>query len=155
MMVEAESTEATWNLVQGGSTAPTEEIVAAGLEAAKPFIQSPCDAQAELAAKFSKDTAEFPAFLDYQDDVYAAVADAATGELSEVMSIADKHAREEGHRGLKAKLVTSLAPTFEGREEISGAFRALTKKLVRQKILTQKVRIDGGRTSAPCPPRSG
>jgi polyribonucleotide nucleotidyltransferase len=144
MMVEAESTEATWNLVQGGGTAPTEEIVAAGLEAAKPFIQSLCDAQAELAAKFPKDTAEFPLFLDYQDDVYAAVADAATGELSEVMSIADKHAREEATDGLKAKLVTSLAPTFEGREkEISGAFRALTKKLVRQKILTQKVRIDG------------
>jgi polyribonucleotide nucleotidyltransferase len=144
MMVEAESTEATWNLVQGGSTAPTEEIVAAGLEAAKPFIQSLCDAQAELAAKFPKDTAEFPLFLDYQDDVYAAVADAATSELSEVMSTADKQTREEATEGLKAKLVTSLAPTFEGREkEISGAFRALTKKLVRQKILTQKVRIDG------------
>ncbi|HZA73985.1 MAG TPA: polyribonucleotide nucleotidyltransferase, partial [Propionibacteriaceae bacterium] len=86
MMVEAESTEATWNLVQSGSTAPTEEIVAAGLEAAKPFIATLCDAQAELAAKFPKETAEFPLFLDYQDDVYAAVADAATVELSEVMS---------------------------------------------------------------------
>ena len=144
MMVEAESTEATWNLVQSGSTAPTEEIVAAGLEAAKPFIATLCDAQAELAAKFPKETAEFPLFLDYQDDVYAAVADAATVELSEVMSIADKQAREEATDGLKTKIVTALAPSFEGREkEISGAYRGLTKKLVRQKILTQKVRIDG------------
>ena len=144
MMVEAESTEATWNLVQSGSTAPTEEIVAAGLEAAKPFIATLCDAQAELAAKFPKETAEFPLFLDYQDDVYAAVADAATVELSEVMSIADKQAREEATDALKTKIVTALAPSFEGREkEISGAYRGLTKKLVRQKILTQKVRIDG------------
>ena len=54
MMVEAESTEATWNLVKSGRTAPTEEIVAAGLEAAKPFIQALCDAQAELAAKSAR-----------------------------------------------------------------------------------------------------
>ncbi|HLL62974.1 MAG TPA: polyribonucleotide nucleotidyltransferase [Propionibacteriaceae bacterium] len=144
MMVEAESTEATWNLVQGGATAPTEEIVAAGLEAAKPFIASLCDAQAELAARFPKATAEFPLFLDYSDDVYAAVADAASEELSQVMSIGDKQAREEATDTLKAKIADQLAPSFEGREkEISGAYRALTKKLVRQKILTQKVRIDG------------
>ena len=50
-MVEAESTEHTWNLVKAGETAPSEEVVAAGLEAAKPFIKVLCDAQTELAAK--------------------------------------------------------------------------------------------------------
>ena len=34
MMVEAESTASTWNLVRGGRTAPTEQVVAQGLEAA-------------------------------------------------------------------------------------------------------------------------
>jgi polyribonucleotide nucleotidyltransferase len=144
MMVEAEATEQTWDLVRSGKPAPTEEIVAAGLEAAKPFIKALCDAQAELVAKFPKDTAEFPIFLDYQEDVYAAVADAATAELSQVMSIADKHDRETATDVLKDKIKAQLAPEFEGREkEISGAYRALTKKLVRQKILTDKVRIDG------------
>jgi polyribonucleotide nucleotidyltransferase len=143
MMVEAESTEQTWNLVAGGKTAPTEDIVAAGLEAAKPFIRILCDAQAELAARFPKDTAEFPLFLDYQDDVYAAVAD-ATNELSEVMTIADKQVREEATDALRSRIVEQLAGSFEGREkEITGAFRALTKKLVRQRILRDKVRIDG------------
>ena len=143
MMVEAESTEQTWNLVAGGKTAPTEDIVAAGLEAAKPFIKTLCDAQAELAAKFPTETAEFPLFLDYQDDVYAAVADAATNELSEVMTIADKQAREEATDALKSRIFEQLAGSFEGREkEITGAFRALTKKLVRQRILRDKVRID-------------
>ena len=143
MMVEAESTEQTWNLVAGGKTAPTEDIVAAGLEAAKPFIKTLCDAQAELAAKFPMETAEFPLFLDYQDDVYAAVADAATNELSEVMTIADKQAREDATDALKSRIFEQLAGSFEGREkEITGAFRALTKKLVRQRILRDKVRID-------------
>ncbi|GAA3712285.1 polyribonucleotide nucleotidyltransferase [Microlunatus aurantiacus] len=145
MMVEAESTEETWALVGEGRTAPTEEVVAAGLEAAKPFLKALCDAQAELVAKLpAKKTAEFPIFLDYSDDVYARVSEVATGELSEVMSIADKQNREESTEVLKDKIKSQLAPEFEGREkEITGAYRALTKKLVRQKILTDKVRIDG------------
>ena len=53
-MVEAESTEHTLDLVADGKTAPTEDIVAAGLEAAKPFIRALCDAQAELAASSRK-----------------------------------------------------------------------------------------------------
>jgi polyribonucleotide nucleotidyltransferase len=143
-MVEAESTEQTWNLVKSGETAPSEEVVAAGLEAAKPFIRALCDAQNELAAKFPTPIAEFPIFLDYADDVYAAVEETATAELSEVMSIADKQAREQAGDSLKNKIVEHLAPQFEGREkEITGAYRALTKKLVRQRILTDKIRIDG------------
>ncbi|MFL6025483.1 MAG: polyribonucleotide nucleotidyltransferase [Friedmanniella sp.] len=144
MMVEAESTAQTWDLVRSGKTAPTEEVVAAGLEAAKPFIKALCDAQAELASRFPKTTAEFPIFADYADDVFAAVSEAATAELSQVMSIADKQDREEATDALKAKLVAQLSDQFAGREkEISGAYRALTKKLVRQRILTEKVRIDG------------
>ena len=49
MMVEAEATDKTIELVAGGATAPTEEVVAEGLEAAKPFIEELCRAQAELA----------------------------------------------------------------------------------------------------------
>jgi polyribonucleotide nucleotidyltransferase len=143
-MVEAESTDHTWDLVRSGETAPTEDVVAAGLEAAKPFIRLLCDAQAELAAKFPKPTAEFPIFVDYADDVYDSVADTATVELSEVMSIADKQTREHAADNLKNTIVERLAPQFEGREkEITGAYRALTKKLVRQRILTDRVRIDG------------
>jgi polyribonucleotide nucleotidyltransferase len=143
-MVEAESTEQTWDLVRSGKTAPTEDVVASGLEAAKPFIRALCDAQIELAAKFPKPVADFPIFLEYSDDVYEALAETATAELSDVMSIADKQAREQASDALKNTVVERLAPQFEGREkEIVGAYRALTKKLVRQRILTDKIRIDG------------
>ena len=73
MMVEAEATANTIELVKGGATAPTEEVVAEGLEAAKKFIRILCDAQAELAAKSAKETREFPLFPDYQPDVFDAV----------------------------------------------------------------------------------
>ncbi len=143
-MVEAESTEQTWDLVRSGKTAPTEEVVAQGLEAAKPFIKALCDAQAELASRFPKTTADFPIFADYQDDVYAAVEAAGSDDLAKAMTIADKQEREETTDGLKNKLKADLGTQFEGREkEISGAFKALNKKLVRQRVLKDKVRIDG------------
>src|SRR5829696_527411 len=68
MMVEAESTESTWDLVKNeGKQAPTEEVVAEGLEASKKFIKQLCEAQAQLAAEAAKPVQDFPIFLDYQD----------------------------------------------------------------------------------------
>src|SRR6185436_5783185 len=49
MMVEAEATENVIELIAGGAQAPTEAVVAEGLEAAKPFIAELCRAQADLA----------------------------------------------------------------------------------------------------------
>src|SRR5947208_1424365 len=94
MMVEAEATEKTTELVAGGATAPTEEVVAQGLEAAKPFIKVLCEAQSALAETAAQPDAEFPRFLDYQDDVYAAVDAAAADELARVQAIPGKHDRE-------------------------------------------------------------
>ena len=144
MMVEAEATSQTVALVAGGSTAPTEEVVADGLEAAKPFIKALCVAQQELAAQAAKETAEFPRFLDYQDDVLEAVTATAKTELAHALTIAGKQEREEELDRVKALVVEKLAQQFEGREkEIGGAFRALTKKLVRERIIRDQVRIDG------------
>ncbi len=144
MMVEAEATEATVALVAGGATAPTEQVVAEGLESAKPFIKVLCDAQAELAAKAAKPTADFPVYPEYADDSYAAVADTVTDELTAALTIAGKQEREAEMDRIKAVAKERLAERFPGREkEISGAYRALTKKLVRQRILRDKVRIDG------------
>ncbi|HVQ19059.1 MAG TPA: polyribonucleotide nucleotidyltransferase [Actinomycetes bacterium] len=144
MMVEAEATTETVALVAGGATAPTEEIVAQGLEAAKPFIKVLCNAQSEVAAKAAKPTREFPRYPEYQDDVFAAVEDAASADLARALTIAGKQEREETLNSVKAATVENVGAKFEGREkEIGAAFRSLTKKLVRQRILRDKVRIDG------------
>ncbi|MGB8650420.1 MAG: polyribonucleotide nucleotidyltransferase [Mycobacteriales bacterium] len=144
MMVEAEATKNVYEVVNGGGTAPTEEIVAAGLEAAKPAIAAVCRAQNELKAKSPKEPIEFPVFLEYQDDVYDAVVAAVEAELTTVMQIAGKQERESATDELKAKVVEDLAPKFEGREgEISAAFRSVTKKVVRKRVVNDKVRIDG------------
>ncbi len=144
MMVEAEATGNVYEVLNGGGTAPTEQVVAEGLEAAKPAIAAVCKAQLELKAKSPKEPIEFPVFLEYQDDAYAAVEKAAEAELATIMAIAGKQEREEATDALKAKVLEELAPQFEGREgELSAAFRSVNKKLVRKRIVNDKVRIDG------------
>ncbi len=144
MMVEAEATEQTYELVRSGKTAPTEEVVASGLDAAKPFIKQLCEAQAELAAQAAKPVQEFPVFLDYEDDAYAAVEAAVREETAQALTIAGKQEREERLDDIKAGLLDKLAADFEGREkELGAAFRSLNKTLVRERVLRDKVRIDG------------
>ena len=110
MMVEAESTEQTWDLVQSGAQAPTEEVVAGGLDAAKPFIKQLCEAQAELAKQAAKPVQEFPVFLDYEDDVYAAVEAAAKADLAEALTIAGKQEREAKLDEIKAAAAREARP---------------------------------------------
>ena len=144
MMVEAEATSKTIDLIKGGATVPTEEIVGQGLEAAKPFIRTLCEAQMALAKLAAKPTGEFPVYLDYQDDVYAAVEKAAKDELAKALTIAGKQERETKLDEINASVIEKLTPDFEERtKEIGAALRSVTKKLVRQRVLREKIRIDG------------
>ncbi|MGP9608595.1 polyribonucleotide nucleotidyltransferase [Glutamicibacter sp. 287] len=147
MMVEADATDNAWELIQGGATAPTEEVVAQGLEAAKPFIKVLCEAQADLASRAAKETVEFPVFRDYEDDAYAAVEAAASTRLAEIYAIADKQDRDNAAGEFKNEIVAQLtgegAAFAERAGEISKAFGAVTKHIVRQRILTEQIRIDG------------
>ncbi|WP_305778838.1 polyribonucleotide nucleotidyltransferase [Nocardia nova] len=144
MMVEAEATDKVIALVEDGAQAPTETVVAEGLEAAKPFIARLCKAQADLAALASKPTEEFPLFPPYEADVYTAVEGTAKNPLGEALSIAGKQEREERIDEIKLEVLSALTEDFEGREkEIGAAFRSVTKKLVRQRILSDGFRIDG------------
>ena len=144
MMVEAESTEATWELVQSGTQAPTEEVVAQGLEAAKVAIAQLCDAQSQLAAGAAKAVQEFATFPDYSDDVYAAVEAAVHDSLAQALTIAGKAEREARLAEIKVVALENLGGDFEGRDkEIGAAIRSLTKTLVRDRVLRDKTRIDG------------
>ena len=144
MMVEAEATRNVYEVLNGGGTAPTETVVAEGLEAAKAPIAAICRAQNELKAKSPKEPLQFPVFLDYEDDVLQAVTQAGEAELSAAMQVADKQDREAATDAAKAKVTEALAEQFAGREkEVSAAFRSLTKTVVRRRIVQDGARIDG------------
>jgi polyribonucleotide nucleotidyltransferase len=144
MMVEAEATSKTIELIKGGATVPTEEIVGQGLEAAKPFIKTLCEAQLALAKIAAKPTGEFPVYLDYQDDIYAVVEKAAKDDLAKALTIAGKQERESKLDEINQAVTEKLTADFPERvKEISAALRSVTKKLVRQRVLREKIRIDG------------
>jgi len=148
MMVEAGATDHAWDLIKNqGAVAPTEEVVAEGLEAAKPFIKVLVEAQADLASRAAKPAREFPIFRDYEDDAFQAVSAFAAEKLKAVYQIADKQERDAAADELKAETLAELAAegsAFAGREgEVSKAFGSVTKQVVRQRILTEQVRIDG------------
>jgi polyribonucleotide nucleotidyltransferase len=144
MMVEAEATEHTVALVAGGAQAPTEDIVASGLEAAKAAIRELCRAQEEVAALEVKPVTEFPLFLEYTDEVYDAVAQDFREDVAQALRIAGKADREEALDRLKEAAYERLGVQFEGREkEIVAALRSLTKYEMRSRALRERVRIDG------------
>ena len=144
MMVEAEATERTIELVASGATAPTEEVVAQGLDASKKFIKSLCEAQSELAKASAKPVGDFRVFLEYEDDVYAAVEEIAAKPVIEALTIVFKAEREERLDEIKGEVLAALGTKFTGREkEVSAALRSVTKNSVRQRVLADGVRIDG------------
>ena len=146
MMVEAEATEGSWNLIkQEGAQAPTEEIVAQGLEAAKPFLKELCEAQSRLAAKSAKPLTEYPVFPPYTDEVYAEVAALAETELGKIYLIADKQERQDADDALKASVKEQLADKLDEKQlgQVSAAYKSVTKHVVRTRVLKEGVRIDG------------
>lgn len=150
MMVEAEATEGSWNLIKAGATKPDETIVAQGLEASKPFIAQLVKAQAELAATASKEPGVYPVFPPYQDEVYDFVAERAYSDLGDVYQIADKQERQAADDVVKDRVKAELIAATEAGElpaaaplEFSAAYKSVTKKIVRGRILTESVRMDG------------
>jgi polyribonucleotide nucleotidyltransferase len=144
-MIEAEATDNAWSLIkEQGAGAPTEDVVAEGLEAAKAPIRVLAEAQIDLAGRVAKPTQEFPLFPDYAPDAYAAVEAEVTAHLEQALSIAGKQERENRLDEIKDAMVGALQAGFDGREkELHAAYRSVQKKLIRRRIISDGFRIDG------------
>lgn len=156
MMVEAGAGVQVADRVAAGAPAPTESTVEQGLEAAKPFISLLCQAQTELAKQVAKETAEFPLFKEYSDEVFEEVAKKARKKLHKLLSIGEKQARDEAINDYIAEWDEDLADEIEDKYdiddddallEIRAAYSALQKEIVREKILRDGYRVDGRRTT--------
>ncbi|WP_291044510.1 polyribonucleotide nucleotidyltransferase, partial [Herbiconiux sp.] len=150
MMVEAEATEGSWNLIKAGATKPNEAVVAEGLEASKPFIKQLVEAQASMAQQANKAVREYPVFLPYTQAAYDAVAALAYDELVGIYQIADKIERQNADDALKDRVKAAIAAKVEAGEldadilpTVSAAYKSVTKVVVRGRILKDGVRIDG------------
>ena len=150
MMVEAEATENSWNLIKGGAVKPSEEIVAGGLEAAKPFLKQLVEAQSQMAAESSREPGVYPVFPPYSSEVYDFVAGRAYDDLVNVYQIADKQERQAADDAVKDRVKAELIAAVEAEQlpagapiEFSAAYKSVTKIVVRGRILAEGVRMDG------------
>ncbi|EFE89981.1 guanosine pentaphosphate synthetase I/polyribonucleotide nucleotidyltransferase [Bifidobacterium breve DSM 20213 = JCM 1192] len=149
-MIEAGAGKNAWHLIYDeGQTKPDEEVVAAGLEAAKPFIKVICEAQDELKKIAAKETKEFQLFPEYTDELYARIDEIAHKDLDEALSIAEKLPRQDRIHEIKEHVREVLADEFtdmddaEKDKELGNAFKELQRQIVRRRILTEDYRIDG------------
>ena len=150
MMVEAEATEHAWGLIQAGATKPDEAVVAQGLEASKPFLLQLIKAQAEMAAQSAKEIADYPVFLPYSQAAYDAVAELAYDQLVGIYQIAAKTERQDADDALKDRVKVAIQEKVDAGQldadvpaMVSAAYKSVTKTVVRGRILTEGVRMDG------------
>ncbi|WJY68273.1 Polyribonucleotide nucleotidyltransferase [Corynebacterium auris] len=154
MMVEAGAGSNVAKQVAQGAPAPTEATVAQGLEAAKPYIRTLCEAQAGLAAKAAKEVQEFELFPAYSEKVYEAVEKKAAKKLAKLLTITGKQERDDATNAYMEDIEGDLLDAFDiddddedeeraAVKEIRAAYNALMKSIVREKILTEGFRIDG------------
>ena len=145
MMVEAGGTEQAWSYYQAGAPKVTEEVIAGGLEEAKTWIRESVNLQRRLVAEApTKSPVPYEPQTDYADDVWTRVGDVGTERLTRANSIVEKAERNAALDEAGASIGATLADELEGREkEVRAAVRALTKQLVRRRIVEDGVRIDG------------
>ena len=150
MMIEAEATDNAWNLIKAGAIKPNEEVIAEGIEASKPFIKQLIEAQQKVADTAAKPTADFKLFPPYEQETYDAVAALAEDELKNVYQIAAKVERQDADDALKARVKDAIAAKVEAGElpasalnQVGAAYKSVTKKVVRTRVLNEGIRMDG------------
>ncbi len=148
MMVEAGGTEATWDIYESGTQKVDESVLAEGLEFSKQYIKEVIDIQHELVKAVGEpETMAYEAFVDYSDEIYAAVDAAGRERIAETQTIADKSARSKAEAEVSAAIHEELAEQFaeidDAETQISAAIRSVTKDSVRKRIVEEEVRIDG------------
>ena len=153
LMVEAEAPDNALKQIDEGGTAPTEEVVAEGLEEAKRVIGEIVDMQREFAQQVGIKEGEHPLDADFEEDLTSAINAFAEGRINEAYTIADKTERNTTLDAVKKELHAHLTDTWgeevytERVKQVGTYFKELSKRVMRRRILDDGVRMDGRGTT--------
>jgi len=141
-MVEAGGVAGSIQKYEAGAPKVNETVLGEGLEASKAWIKQAIELQHELVkAAGGKPKMDYTVTADTTDEVFEAVAAIATDRVKEAMTIADKMERQAAEGAIKDAVREEL-PDHDG-DLVGGALRKLTKKVVRDRILSEGIRMDG------------
>ena len=152
MMVEAGGTPAAWQLYQDGTPKVDEDVLAGGLEAAKTWIREMIELQQQLIDAVGPVTKmQPPLVVDHSDEILDAVRDGALDRIAAVQTIADKADRQEAEAALAAEVVAEMEARFGDdsavAKQVKSAVRSVTKEVVRRRIVSEGIRVDGRATN--------
>ncbi|MDQ3940241.1 MAG: polyribonucleotide nucleotidyltransferase [Actinomycetota bacterium] len=151
MMIEAGAAEDCFVKIDEGAQAPDEELLAEGIEFSKQYIAEAIAVQQELADTAGKPKgsvggpeADYPLFVDYSDEIYAAVQAGAEADIRAAIAMTIKGDRRARLAEIEAETFERLSEQFPDEQgAIKAALRSLAKKLVRQRVVDENVRLDG------------
>ncbi len=144
VMVEAGATDNAFAFIDEGGLAPTEEIVANGIDESKQYIASIIEAQKELVAKCDVPNIEWPTIEDYSSEVKEKIENFLKDKLETVFDNTDKASRADAENDLKEEVLAEfLNEEVDNSKELKNAFKSVVKEFVRNKVLSGGKRLDG------------
>ena len=144
VMVEAGATDNAFNKIDEGSAAPSENIVADGIDMSKEFISKLIEAQKELVAKRDVPEIDWPIIEDYPEELKSQISEAFGSDVEAAMAITDRSERSEKQSSLEEQAVEKfLDEEDDNTKAIKLAFKSIVKNTVRDRVLSGGARLDG------------
>ena len=144
VMVEAGATDNAFNKIDEGSAAPSENIVADGIDMSKEFISKLIEAQKELVAKRDVPEIDWPIIEDYSEELKSQISEVFGSDIETAMAITDRSERSEKQSELEEQAVEKfLDEEDDNTKAIKLAFKSIVKNTVRDRVLSGGARLDG------------
>ena len=144
VMVEAGATDNAFNKIDEGSAAPSENIVADGIDMSKEFISKLIEAQKELVAKRDVPEVDWPIIEDYSEELKSQISEAFGSDIETAMALTDRSERSEKQSELEEQAVEKfLDEEDDNTKAIKLAFKSIVKNTVRDRVLSGGARLDG------------
>ncbi len=144
VMVEAGATDNAFAKIDEGSAAPSENIVADGIDMSKEFIAKLIEAQKELVAKRDVPEIDWPIIDDYSEELKSQISETFGSDIEAAMAITDRAERSEKQSELQEQAVEKfIDEEDDNTKAIKLAFKSIIKNTVRDRVLSGGARLDG------------
>ena len=144
VMVEAGANENSFSKIDEGSLAPSENVVADGIDLSKDYIMQLIKAQKELVSQREVPQIEWPFVEDYPQELLDSITQEFQTSVEDVVAITDRSDRSEAQKSLEAEVVEKFLDSEEDNTSaIKSAFKSLVKSTVRGRVISGGPRLDG------------
>ena len=144
VMVEAGASDDAFEKIDNGSTAPSESIVADGIDLSKEYIAKLIEAQKELVSKRDIPVVDWPIVEDYSEELKTKITDEYSDKVDSITALTDRSERSEKQSELQEEVIEKfLDDEIDNTKAIKLAFKSLVKSTVRNRVLTGGPRLDG------------